>query len=104
MAGHVRAELGFDAQEILDRDARELVFDGSRIGLTLLEFGVMAYLHDNEDMAVTRTELLNEVWGYRYDGGSNVVDARIRSLRKKLDERSWMIETVTSVGYRFRQG
>jgi hypothetical protein len=104
MAGHVRAELGLDEQEVLDRNARELVFDGSRIGLTPLEFGVMAYLHDNEGKAVTRTELLNEVWGYQYDGGSNVVDARIRSLRKKLCERAWMIETVTGVGYRFRQG
>jgi hypothetical protein len=104
MAGHVRAELGFDERDVLDRNARELVFDGSRIGLTPLEFGVMAYLHDNEGKAVTRTELLNEVWGYQYDGGSNVVDARIRSLRKKLGERAWMIETVTGVGYRFRQG
>jgi hypothetical protein len=104
MADHVRAELGLDEQEILDRDARELVFNESRISLTPLEFGVMAYLHDNEGKAVTRTELLNEVWGYKYEGGSNVVDARIRSLRKKLGEHAWTIETVTGVGYRFRQG
>ena len=95
MAGHVRAELGLDEQEILDRDAREIVFNESRISLTPLEFGVMAYLHDNEDKAVTRTELLNEVWGYKYEGGSNVVDARIWSLRKKLGEHAWTIETVT---------
>jgi hypothetical protein len=104
MAGHVRAELGLDEQEILDRDARELVFNESHISLTPLEFGVMAYLHDNEGKAVTRTELLNEVWGYKYEGGSNVVDARIRALRKKLGEHAWTIETVTGVGYRFRRG
>jgi hypothetical protein len=104
MAGHVRAELGLGEQEVLDRDARELLIDGSRIGLTPLEFGVMVYLQDNEGKAVTRTELLNEVWGYKYDGGSNVVDARILSLRKKLGESAWMIETVTGVGYRFKEG
>jgi hypothetical protein len=103
MAGHVRAELGLKEQEILDRDAHELILDGSRLGLTPLEFGVMACLQDNEGKPVTRTELLDEVWGYKYEGGSNVVDARIRSLRKKLGERSWMIETVTGVGYRFKQ-
>jgi DNA-binding response OmpR family regulator len=104
MADHVRAELGVEERDILDRDARELVYDGNRIGLTPLEFGVMTYLQDNESRAVTRTDLLNEVWGYKYDGGSNVVDARIRSLRKKLGEYAWMIETVTGVGYRFRRG
>jgi hypothetical protein len=103
MAGHVRAELGLNKQELLDRNTCELVFDESRISLTPLEFGVMAYLYDNEGKAVTRTELLNEVWGYKYEGGSNVVDARIRSIRKKLGEHAWMIDTVVGVGYRFRQ-
>jgi DNA-binding response OmpR family regulator len=42
------------------------------------------------------------VWGHRYEGGSNVVDVVIRSLRKKLAERASMIETVRGVGYRFR--
>lgn len=104
MADHVRAELGLDEREILDREARELVLNERRISLTPLEFGVMAYLHDNEGKAVTRTELLNEVWGYKYEGGSNVIDARIRSLRKKLGEHAWTIETITGVGYRFRRG
>lgn len=102
MAGHVRAELGLKKQEILDRDAHQLVLEESHISLTPLEFGVIAYLHDNEGKAVSRAELLNEVWGYQYEGGSNVVDARIRSLRKKLGEHAWAIETVTGVGYRFR--
>ncbi len=103
MAGHVRAELGLEQQEMLDHDSHELVFENSRIGLTPLEFGIIAYLHDHEGKAVTRTELLNEVWGYKYEGGSNVVDARIRSLRKKLGEKAWMIETITGVGYRLRR-
>jgi DNA-binding response OmpR family regulator len=63
----------------------------------------MAYLCDNEGKAVARTDLLDEVWGYKVDVGSNVVDARILSLRKKLGQRAGMIETVTGVGYRLRR-
>ena len=56
-----------------------------------------------ESQAVSRVDLLEEVWGYKYDGGgSNVVDAVIRSLRKKLGPRAAAIETVTGVGYRFQ--
>ena len=76
---------------------------GDRIGLTPLEYGVMAYLCDNEGKAVARTDLLDEVWGYQVDVGSNVVDARILSLRKKLGQRASMIETVSGVGYRLRR-
>jgi DNA-binding response OmpR family regulator len=48
-------------------------------------------------------DLLEEVWGYEYDGGgSNVVDSVIRSLRKKLNHHAAAIETVTGLGYRFR--
>jgi len=44
------------------------------------------------------------VWDQSYDGGGNVVDVVVRSLRKKLGERSSLIETVHGVGYRFRRG
>ncbi|MFQ5859097.1 MAG: winged helix-turn-helix domain-containing protein [Anaerolineae bacterium] len=104
MAGHVRAELGVKEEELLDYDARELILAGQRVALTPLEFGVMAYLYDREGKVVTRNELLDSVWGYEYYGGSNVVDARIRALRKKLGDYAAMIETVTGVGYRFRRG
>ncbi|MGH2355110.1 MAG: winged helix-turn-helix domain-containing protein [Chloroflexota bacterium] len=43
------------------------------------------------------------MWGYDFQGGSNVVDVVVRSLRKKLGERAGCIETVTGVGYRFRR-
>lgn len=101
----VAAELGVEEKdEILDAEARELVVDGQRLGLTPLEFAVMNYLYQREGKAVTRVSLLADVWGYNYEGGSNVVDVVVRSLRKKLGERASMIETVTGVGYRFRRG
>jgi DNA-binding response OmpR family regulator len=48
--------------------------------------------------------LLADVWGYDYDGGSNVVDVVVRSLRKKLGERAALIEAVRGTGYRLHAG
>jgi DNA-binding response OmpR family regulator len=79
-----------------------LLVEGRRIGLTRLEFGVMQYLVEREGKAVSRSGLLSDVWGYAYEGGSNVVDAAIRSLRKKLGQNATQIETVSGVGYRYR--
>ena len=52
---------------------------------------------------MSRAELREDVWDTSYDGGSNVVDAAVRSLRKKLGDHAPMIETVTGIGYRFRE-
>jgi hypothetical protein len=97
----VGGELGI-ASSVLDLAARELVDDGRRTPLTKLEFAVMQHLILNEGHAVARAQLLDEVWGYRESGGSNVVDAVVRGIRKKLDGRAGCIETVSGVGYRYR--
>lgn len=102
LAKVVTAELGME-EDILDMDARELVVDGQRVGLTRLEFEVMLYLYRHAGKVVSRTSLLEDVWGYSYEGGSNVVDAAIRQLRKKLGDQAQLIETVSGVGYRFRR-
>lgn len=103
LAGMMGAELGEKSVELLDRDARELAVDGQRVGLTRLEFGVMDYLCRNKGKVATRAALVAEVWGYSDDdGGSNVVDVVIRSLRKKLGPHAAAIETVTGAGYRLR--
>ncbi len=99
----VAAELGLHEGGVLDVAARELTLAGRRVALTRLEFEVLRYLGVRAGQAVARASLLKEVWGRRYDGGSNVVDVIIRSLRKKLATRASMIETVPGVGYRFRE-
>ena len=103
LAGLVAAELGIEVTELLDVEAHELVFDGRRVSLTQLEFEVMNYLSDHTGKVATRVALETEVWGYDYHGGSNVVDAVIKSLRKKLGERAGLIETVHGSGYRLRR-
>jgi DNA-binding response OmpR family regulator len=104
LTGLVAAELGVEEGGILDVAARELVLDERRIGLTPLEFAVIHYLTERSGTAVSRAELLADVWGYDYDGGSNVVDVVVRSLRKKLGERAALIEAVRGTGYRLRAG
>ena len=103
LGGLVARELGGNGAELLDVEARELVIEGQRVPLTPLEFSVMSYLHEHEDSAVGRESLLRDVWGHKYDTGSNVVDVVVRALRKKLGQHASMIETVPGFGYRFRQ-
>ena len=88
---------------LLDEQARELVVNGSRIGLTPLEFGVFAYLVARPNKAVARYELVEAVWGYGKEAStSNVVETVVRSVRQKLGAYRNVLETVRGVGYRYR--
>jgi hypothetical protein len=102
LARLVAAELGVPATEMLDVEARELVIADCRVHLTKLEFSVLHYLREREGKAVAREALIRDVWGHKYDVGSNVVDAVIKTLRKKLGNQSELIETVAGYGYKFR--
>lgn len=103
LARLLASELGVEDGDLLDCAARELVLNGRRVSLTKLEFGVMEYLQRHVGKAVPRIALLENVWEQNYDGGSNVVDVVIRTLRKKLGDRASAIQTVQGVGYRLRQ-
>lgn len=98
----VAAELGIAEEQLLDSRTREIILDGERVALTPLEFGVASMLEARDGAPVTRNELLEQVWGHGYDGGSNVVDAVVRTLRKKCGEHAGMFETVRGVGYRLQ--
>jgi Transcriptional regulatory protein, C terminal/AAA ATPase domain len=88
---------------LLDEQARELMVNGSRIGLTPLEFGVLAYLVARPNRAVARYELVEAVWGYGKEAStSNVVETVVRSVRQKLGLHRNALETVRGVGYRYR--
>ena len=85
----------------LDTDARALVVDGTSIRLTRLEYALLSYLADNQNRVIDRDELLREVWE-QHHGGSNVVDAAIRALRRKLGRHAASIATIKGFGYEFR--
>ena len=94
-------ELRIEDNSILDSAQRQLVVDGRRVDLTKLEFDVISYLQQHQGHVVERAALLRDVWGYEYAGGSNVIEANVRSLRRKLGDHAGSIETVRGLGYRF---
>lgn len=104
LAWLVGSELGISEQddELLDPANRQALVGGRRVDLTKLEFDFMTYLFQRKGTAVRRGALLQAVWGYDDGGGSNVVEAAVRSLRKKLGDDEALIETVRGIGYRLR--
>lgn len=89
----------------LNRKTRE-VFRGDRlVRLTAREFDLLEYLMSHYFQVLTRAQILENVWGYNYSGGSNIIEVYIRYLRRKLKspEGSRLIHTVRSVGYIFRE-
>jgi hypothetical protein len=102
LADLVGAELGVEGAEAADEGAREVSVRGRPVPLTPLEYGLFTHLRQREGKAVSRTELLREVWGTDFTGGSNVVDAVVRSLRSKLGPAAGAVETVRGSGYRLR--
>lgn len=71
--------------------------------LTLKEFEVLKMLMQNNGMVFTREQLLQQVWGYSFEGETRTVDVHIRTLRQKLGSSGEMIETVRGVGYRAKE-
>jgi DNA-binding response OmpR family regulator len=75
---------------------------GRPLDLTYKEFELLKYLVPHPGRVFTRAQLLQEVWGYDYDGGTRTVDVHVRRLRAKLGpEHEQLIGTVRNVGYRF---
>jgi hypothetical protein len=102
LAGLAADELGLQNTSTLDPESGELLLDGEPIALTPLEFAVVNNLQAHRGKVVTRVAVMRDVWGHSYDGGSNVVDSTIRSIRKKLGSHASAIETVRGFGYRSR--
>jgi hypothetical protein len=96
------AGLGEAEQPFLDERDRSVDLGGARIQLSPLEFGVLHALAAHPAAPVSRADLLRDVWGTSYEGGSNTVDVVIRSLPRKLGAVAARIETVRGVGYRLR--
>ena len=86
---------------IIDLEKYEVLKDGKIISLSLKEFEVLKLLLENRGKAMTRDQLLDEVWGYDYYGETRTVDVHIRHLRSKLDtdKENSIIHTVRGIGY-----
>jgi len=86
----------------IDEDSYTAKIKGRTLDLTFKEFELLKYLAQHPGRVFSRSQLLQEIWGYDYFGGTRTVDVHIRRLRSKLGpEFESIIDTVRNVGYRF---
>ena len=85
----------------IDESSYQATSSGRPLDLTFKEFELLRYLVANPGRVFTREQLLSDVWGYDYFGGTRTVDVHVRRLRFKLGDRESVIGTVRNVGYRF---
>ncbi len=84
----------------VDVKRHEVTVDGKIVSLTLKEFELLERLIRNQNIVLTRDQLLEDIWGYDFGGETRTVDVHVRTLRQKLGEKGEIIETVRGVGYR----
>lgn len=85
----------------IDRDARQVVLDGKNVDLSPTEYKLLNYLMSNTGKALSRRQILNQVWNYDYYGDLRTVDTHINRLRIKLGDKGRYIRTVRGYGYRY---
>ena len=81
----------------------EVIADGEVVTLTLKEYELLKRLMKNPNIVMTRDCLLEDIWGYDFDGETRTVDVHVRTLRQKLGKSGEKIETVRGVGYRMSE-
>jgi len=86
---------------IVDLSARIVTVNGIRADMSPKEYDLLFYMLNNKDIALTREQILSEVWGYDFYGDDRTLDTHIKLLRKSLGEYSKFIVTLRSLGYRF---
>ena len=84
---------------LVDNDKHAVYVDGNLCELTYKEFELLKYLVINKGIVLSRDKIMNQVWGFDYEGESRTVDMHIKTLRQKLGEAGSHIKTVRNVGY-----
>lgn len=86
---------------VIDQEGRTVTVDGKPVEMSLREYELLKYLVDNENIALSRDKILNNVWNYDYYGDSRTIDSHIKKIRHKLGKKGKYIETMRGVGYKF---
>ena len=86
---------------VIDKDGRKVLVDGKEVELSLREYELLEYLLDNENTALSRDKILNNVWNYDYYGDSRTIDSHIKKIRHKLGKKGKYIKTMRGLGYKF---
>ena len=87
----------------IDTKKLEVTAAGEVVNLTLKEYELLKRLMKYPNIVMTRDRLLDDIWGYDFDGETRTVDVHVRTLRQKLGDCGEKIETVRGVGYRMRE-
>ena len=85
----------------IDKNGRTVKVDGKNVELSLREFELLIYLVENENIALSRDKILNNVWNYDYYGDSRTIDSHIKKIRHKLGKKGKYIKTMRGIGYKF---
>ena len=102
--GSISSEDTFEIGEIrLNPKKHEVTVHGEVVNLTLKEYELLKRLMKNPNIVMTRDCLLEDIWGYDFDGETRTVDVHVRTLRQKLGKSGEKIETVRGVGYRMSE-
>lgn len=86
---------------VVDDLAHSVTVDNNKINLTPKEYELLKYLIENKNIALTREQLLTNIWGYDFYGDDRTIDTHIKTLRNSLGKYRNLITTVRSVGYKF---
>ena len=85
----------------IDFTGRIVTIDGEKVDLSPKEYDLLFYFAKNRNIALTRENLITNVWGYDFYGDDRTLDTHIKLLRKSLKQYSKFIVTLRGVGYRF---
>ena len=86
---------------IVDYKGRKVTINGKEVNLTPKEYELLTYFIKNKGIALSREQLLNNVWNYDYYGDDRTVDTHIKMLRKSLGDYRNLIKTIREVGYKY---
>ena len=85
----------------MDKNAHEVFVEGKPIELSFKEFELLAYIIENQGIALSRERILNNVWNYDYFGDARTIDTHVKKLRNKMGEQGKYIKTIWGMGYKF---
>lgn len=85
----------------MNLDSHTVFIDGEEISLSMKEFQLLEYFLINKDRALSRDDILRDVWNYDYFGDARTVDTHVKKLRQKIGSKGDYIKTIWGMGYKF---
>ncbi len=85
----------------VDKSARTVTIDGKQIDLSFKEFEMLTYFIEHKGIALSRENILNNVWNYDYYGDARTIDTHVKKLRSKIGSKGEYIKTIWGLGYKF---